>query len=92
MHSNTIHFRSYSTSVLFLVSIHHHAPYTFRVIDIQDDDGNTPLYWAVRCGQIQVVRLLLEHGTDVNLRDESTTRARPQHAQQRDCTIAIGVC
>ncbi len=27
-----------------VVSIHHYAPYTFRVIDIRDDDGNTPLH------------------------------------------------
>jgi ankyrin repeat protein len=32
--------------------------------------GKTPLHLAVEKANIQAVRLLLEHGADVNVRDE----------------------
>ena len=34
--------------------------------DTRDKDGRTPLYWAVRKTSLDVVRLLIEHGVDVN--------------------------
>ena len=37
----------------------------------RNDYGWTPLHWAVQKENIQVVRLLLEHGADVNARDKS---------------------
>jgi ankyrin repeat protein len=39
------------------------------MIDAQNHRGSTPLHWAANIGRIGVVRLLLEHGADVNLRD-----------------------
>jgi ankyrin repeat protein len=40
-------------------------------IDICDNGGRTALHRAVLEGEIQAVRLLLEHGADVNVRDNS---------------------
>lgn len=33
--------------------------------DSQNNEGNTPLHWAIRCGQIGPFRALLEHGADI---------------------------
>ena len=45
--------------------------------------GKTPLHCAVEGMKIQVVRLLLEHGADVNVRDKQD-RTPSQHAEQRE--------
>ena len=44
-------------------------------IDIKDEVGWTPLYWAVSMGQTDVAELLIAEGTDVgiNAKDGSTT-------------------
>jgi ankyrin repeat protein len=34
-------------------------------INVQDEDGWTPLHWASMNGALEVVRLLLEHGSEV---------------------------
>ena len=31
-----------------------------------DDQKQTPLYWAIRNGSLEIVRYLVEHGADVN--------------------------
>ena len=41
------------------------------MIDARDNDGKTSLHKAVYMGEIEVARLLLEHGADVNARDKS---------------------
>jgi hypothetical protein len=38
-------------------------------IDVRSNSGQTPLRYAVNGNDIQVERLLLEHGADVNARD-----------------------
>jgi ankyrin repeat protein len=37
----------------------------------QDPEGETPLHWAVHGQHHQTIRLLLEHGADVNVRRNS---------------------
>jgi ankyrin repeat protein len=39
-------------------------------VDVRDEFGGTPLHWAVREHQIDVTRLLLEHGADPNAVDK----------------------
>ncbi len=41
------------------------------VIDARDIYGQTSLHEAVKMGKIEVARLLLKHGADVNSRGES---------------------
>jgi ankyrin repeat protein len=53
------------------------------VVDTRDKRGLTSLHRAVEKGKIQVVRLLLEHGADVNARGESG-RTPSQYTRQQD--------
>lgn len=39
-------------------------------INAQRKNGATPLHVASHCGHVDVVRLLLEHGADPNVRDK----------------------
>lgn len=48
-------------------------------IACKDDLGRTALDWAVACGQIDVVELLIQHGSDVNTMD-NYGRTTLQHA------------
>ena len=43
----------------------HHAE-----INRQDDDGKTPLHYALCCLNMKAAKFLVEHGADVNLRDK----------------------
>jgi ankyrin repeat protein len=53
-------------------------------VDVPDKNfGYTPLHQAVRMGNIQIVRLLLEHGVDVNARDQRG-RTPAQHTPQQE--------
>ncbi|KAJ5778840.1 hypothetical protein N7457_006560 [Penicillium paradoxum] len=38
-------------------------------INLSDFDGRSPLSWAAQYQQIQAVRMLIEHGADINSRD-----------------------
>ena len=40
------------------------------MVDAGRNEGRTPLYWAVQPENTQVVRLLLEHDADLNVRDK----------------------
>jgi len=40
-------------------------------INAKDNEGQTPLHYAARQGQIQAVEWLLKHGADVNPRDKN---------------------
>lgn len=42
-------------------------------IDLQDENGNTPLFWAVHAckGKLDMVKLLLEKGASTNIQDEA---------------------
>jgi ankyrin repeat protein len=40
------------------------------VNDTQNIRGDTALYFAIKYGHTQAVQLLLEHGADVNVRNE----------------------
>ena len=40
------------------------------LIDSTDKLGWTPLHWAARSGQVEVVRMLIDSGADVNYADE----------------------
>lgn len=42
-----------------------------QAIDEKDADGQTPLYWAARRGDVQTVSLLLEAGADQNSKNNS---------------------
>jgi hypothetical protein len=53
--------------------------------DIQNNSGNyrdlTPLHQAARNGKLEVCRLLLDHGANINQIDKDTVRGSPlQHA------------
>jgi hypothetical protein len=41
--------------------------------DVQEQDtiGKTPLYWAIKLGSINVVKLLLEHNATINVQDRN---------------------
>ena len=38
-------------------------------IDAKDEQGRTPLYWAVEWGNVDIVKLLLAYGADTGIRD-----------------------
>jgi len=40
-------------------------------VDTRDEHGWTPLFWAIRMGQIEMVKLLIAQGADVNLETKS---------------------
>lgn len=39
-------------------------------VDEEDECGNTPLFYAVRCGNLEIVKHLVQCGADVNHRDK----------------------
>lgn len=39
-------------------------------VNAQENEGNTVLHWACRCGNIAFVKVLLEKGADINRRDD----------------------
>jgi ankyrin repeat protein len=38
-------------------------------VNARNDEGATPLLWAVRCGNYRLLELLIEHGADINVRN-----------------------
>ena len=38
-------------------------------VNIKDNYGETPLYYASTYGQLQIVKLIIEYGADVNAKD-----------------------
>jgi hypothetical protein len=74
---------SSSNSPLLLAAIFGHKDIAEALIkashpvDVVEDSGQTPLMWACRRSYVDVVRLLLEHGADVNAKDEY--KATPLH-------------
>jgi ankyrin repeat protein len=58
------------------------------VVDAQSNEGMDSIYWAVQLDNTQVVRLLLEHGADLNVRDKlGGTPSRL--GTSRDCRTAV---
>ena len=55
-------------------------------VDCRDATGNTPFMWAASCGRIDAMRLLLEHGADINAVNdvEDTSLHRACWRSQRD--------
>ena len=43
-------------------------------VDKSDDAGQTPLIWAAKAGQVDVVGLLIEEGADVDKSDHKAAR------------------
>lgn len=39
-------------------------------INVKDDDGRTPLHYGARHGRMEIVKLLLERGADINVKDD----------------------
>ena len=50
--------------------------YGVQNIDIRDVEGRTPLQMAVRCGNAQAVKKLVDHGADVSVVEADETGAR----------------
>jgi ankyrin repeat protein len=50
------------------------------LIDVQDNVGRTPLYWAARRGDSYAVKLLLQHGANPLLSSAKTNWKNPLHA------------
>jgi len=46
---------------------------SLRVVNDKDKTGQTPMHWAVRIGDSSAVRLLLEAGADIEIRDAGYT-------------------
>ncbi|MCF6808407.1 ankyrin repeat domain-containing protein [Thiotrichales bacterium 19S9-12] len=44
-------------------------------LNIKDENGNTPLHLAAQGGLVEVVRELLEHDVDINIRNDSSFNA-----------------
>jgi len=61
--SGGLHFKDSST---FRLLLEHGAD-----INVQEEDGWTPLHVASRYGALEVMRLLLEHGVDVEAKDKT---------------------
>jgi ankyrin repeat protein len=57
------------------------------IIEIKDKDNWTPLHWAAHKGHVDVIRLLLEKGANVNAQDKD--RWTPLHwpAVRRDVDV-----
>ncbi len=56
----------------------------------RDKDGSTPLHWAAWRGQVEVARLLLEAGADVNARNQNTHwGTTPLHAAAHGNQAAV---
>ena len=49
--------------VELLISKHH------AVVNVKDEDQQTPLHWAAVCGRTTVMRTLLQHGADLTAID-----------------------
>ena len=53
-------------------------------VNVQDNEGNTPLHWAVKQRRLKIIRVLLHHGVDVNVQDNEGNT--PLHwAVKRSC-------
>jgi ankyrin repeat protein len=48
-------------------------------VDARDEDGWTPLHWAVVNGHEETVELLLANGSDVNAKDDAFSGETPLH-------------
>ena len=57
-------------------------------VDCEDDDGNTPLLWAVLSGKGEVVKLFLEKGADVNHKNHEGETALHWAAMTRSLEVA----
>ena len=62
--------------------------YDFPVDDVQDDDGWTALMWAAHTNSVDVVKLLIAAGADVNAKDK---RGAPvlRYAEENDAADVI---
>ncbi|ANB59930.1 ankyrin repeat domain-containing protein [Anoxybacteroides amylolyticum] len=52
-----------------------------QTVKERDKDGNTPLHYAIDSGDIELVRLLVQHGADVNATNEAGTTPLMKAAQ-----------
>jgi hypothetical protein len=50
------------------------------LIDVQDNIGRTPLYWAARRGDAHAVKLLIQNGANPLLSSAKTNWKNPLHA------------
>lgn len=59
-------------TIRYLVSIEQNARLVHLdcFVDVRDKDDNSPLHFAAR-GRLEIVRLLLEHGADVNIKSKN---------------------
>ena len=53
--------------IMFLLNPDINADLRDVNVNLQDKNGHTPLYWAVRHGHRGIVQFLLEHGADTNI-------------------------
>ncbi|XP_070580534.1 kinase D-interacting substrate of 220 kDa B-like [Ptychodera flava] len=59
-------------------------------VDLQDDEGNTPLAVAIQTGNLKCAELLLEHNASVNLRCiKQVLRSAFAHSGYVDCVTAV---
>ncbi|KAK3986844.1 ankyrin repeat-containing domain protein [Cladorrhinum sp. PSN332] len=61
-------------------------------IEIRDQSGRTPLFWACRLGMIDVCRLLLDEGADIEARDGAgftPLHAAVESGQLEICTLLL---
>ncbi|XP_071008504.1 ankyrin repeat family A protein 2-like isoform X2 [Oncorhynchus clarkii lewisi] len=67
VHSLSIHQLAAQGEMVFLASRIEQGGNVPQVINLQDEEGFTPLMWAAAHGQIAVVEFLLQNGADPNL-------------------------
>mmetsp|Transcript_21475 Transcript_21475/g.31148 ORF Transcript_21475/g.31148 Transcript_21475/m.31148 type:complete len:564 (-) Transcript_21475:167-1858(-) len=49
------------------------------ILNSTDAQGNTPMHWAARCGDTELMKTLVHHGAAINEKSPSDSRMQPIH-------------
>jgi ankyrin repeat protein len=59
------------------------------IINVQDEDGCTPLHWAAGEGSVEIARILIDAGANVNVKDKEGNTPLHIAANEGEPEIAI---